>query len=104
MPGSENLTKILFHYVYVLESIKCGKLYIGYTTNLRDRFKSHNLGLNFSTKPYRPWHLTHFEVYLNEEDAKRREKYLKTSQGSRLLKRMLKEYFYSKKKLNNFNK
>jgi hypothetical protein len=31
----------------------------------------------------------------------RREKYLKTSQGSRLLKRMLKEYFYKIKSKNN---
>ena len=44
-----------------------------------------------------PWHLIHYEAYYNEDDAKRREKYLKTSQGSRLLKRMLKEYFYNKK-------
>jgi len=29
-------------------------------------------------------------------DAKRRERYLKTTQGSRLLKRRLKEYFYEK--------
>ena len=42
-----------------------------------------------------PWRLIHYEAYRNEDDAKRREKYLKTSQGSRLLKRMLKEYFYS---------
>jgi len=31
----------------------------------------------------------------------RRERYLKTSQGSRLLKRMLKEYFYELKSKNN---
>ncbi len=44
-----------------------------------------------------PWKLIHNEAYLNEKDAKRREKYLKTSQGSRLLKRMLKKYFYEQK-------
>ena len=32
-----------------------------------------------------------------EECSAGREKYLKTSQGARLLKRMLKEYFYAKK-------
>jgi putative endonuclease len=66
MPGSENLTKILFHYVYVLESTKYNELYIGHTTDLRKRVKSHNLGLNFSTKPYKPWRLIHFEAYLND--------------------------------------
>jgi len=98
MPGSENSTG-KFHYVYVLESIiKSGELYIGCTENLVKRFREHNTGLNFSTKPYRPWKLIHYESYRSEKDVSRREKYLKTSQGSRLLGRMLKEYFYSRKR------
>lgn len=97
MPGSENSIIIIFYYVYVLQSIKTNNLYIGYTINLKKRFKEHDRGLNFSTKPYRPWQLIHYEAYRDENDAKRREKYLKTSQGSRLLKRMLKEYFYHTK-------
>ena len=100
MTGSENSTAIMFHYVYVLENINYPEFYIGYTTNLKQRFLEHNRGLNFSTKPYKPWRLIHYEAYLNEKDAKRREEYLKTNQGARLLKRMLKEYFYSKKSKN----
>lgn len=86
----------MFYYVYLLQG-KNNNLYIGYTDNLKKRLEEHNRGLNFSTKPYRPWQLVFYEAYLNEKDAKRREKYLKTSQGSRLLKRMLKEYFYANK-------
>lgn len=96
MPGSENSTITVFWYVYVLRSLTSrSRLYVGYTRDLRKRLLEHNRGLNFSTKPYRPWELVHYEAYRCQEDAKRREKYLKTSQGSRLLKRMLKEYFYS---------
>lgn len=98
MPGSENLAAIMFHYVYVLQSSKTKGLYIGFTHDLRKRLGEHNRGLNFSTKPYVPWQLIFYEAYQNEDDAKRREKYLKTSQGARLLKRMLKEYFYSQKR------
>jgi putative endonuclease len=87
----------MFHYIYVLESIKFDNLYVGYTNNLVKRIREHNQGLNFSTKSYRPWTIIHYEAYLNELDAKRRERYLKSSQGARLLKRMIKEYFYSKK-------
>jgi putative endonuclease len=87
----------MFYYVYVLESLKTNDLYIGYTVDLRKRLNEHNRRLNFSTKAFVPWQLIHYEAYLNEKDAKRREKYLKTSQGSRLLKRMVKEYFYEKK-------
>ncbi len=88
----------MFHYVYVLQSIKNNNLYIGYSTDLKNRPQEHNRGLNFSTKPFIPWQLIHYEAYLSEKDARRREKYLKSSQGGRLLKRMLKEYFYSKRK------
>jgi len=83
-------------YTYVLKS-KSGELYTGYTTDLKRRLLEHNQGLNLSTKPYRPWKIIYYECCLNDEDAKRRERYLKTSQGRRLLKRRLKEYFYKQK-------
>lgn len=81
-------------YVYVLESLTKDWLYVGFTPDLKARLAKHNNGLVSSTKPYRPFQVIHYEAYLNESDARRREKYLKTSQGARLLKRMLKEYFY----------
>ena len=87
----------MFYYVYILQSLKDASLYIGYTNDLKRRIKQHNSGLDKYTKKYMPWKLIHYETYLNDKDARRRERYLKTSQGSRLLKRMLKEYFYSKK-------
>ncbi len=86
------------YVVYVLESKKRDKeLYVGYTNDLRKRLEEHNQGLNKSTKPYLPWRLIYYEACLNQADAKRREKYFKTSQGRRLLKRRLKDYFYFKK-------
>jgi len=101
MPSSENSKLIMFFYIYVLQSKKkTEQLYIGYTNDLRKRLKEHNQGLNKSTKPFRPWQLIYYEACLNQADAKRREKYFKTSQGRRLLKRRLKEYFYSKKNKN----
>ncbi|MEK7148919.1 MAG: GIY-YIG nuclease family protein [Patescibacteria group bacterium] len=87
----------MFQYIYILQSLKDEGLYIGYTKDLRQRFKQHNSGTNEYTKKYMPWQLIHYEAYRNEDDAKRRETYLKTSQGSRLLKRMLKEYFYNQR-------
>ena len=97
MPGSENSIAIMFYYVYVLQSSRNNNLYVGCTADLRKRLQEHNRGLNFSTKPYRPWYIIHYEAYRNKKDAERREKYLKTNQGARLLKRMLKEYFYENK-------
>lgn len=84
----------MFYYVYVLQSLANRNLYVGFTNDLRRRVKQHNDGVGKHTKKYLPWKLIHYEAYFNSEDARRREKYLKTSQGGRLLKRMLKEYFY----------
>ncbi len=84
----------MFHYTYLLQNKQGKDLYIGYTTDLRRRFKEHNQGKNFSTKTKGRWDIIFYEAYLDSKDAKRRERYLKTSQGSRLLKRMLKEYLY----------
>lgn len=92
-PGSE-ISIAIMHYVYLLQSEINNQLYIGYTTNVKQRILEHNRGDNSSTKAFKPWKLIFAEIYIEETDAKRREKYLKTNQGSRLLKRMLKEYFH----------
>ena len=86
-------------YVYCLESEKYDEMYFGYTKDLKRRFKEHNQKLNFSTKAYAPWKLIYYEACLNEKDAKRREKYLKTTQGRRMMKLRLKEYLYENKKI-----
>ncbi len=91
----------MFYYIYVLQSVKDENLYVGYTADLKRRLTEHNRGKNFSTKHSRPWEIIHFEGYRSEEDARRREKYLKTNQGARLLKRMLKEYLYQRKLKNS---
>lgn len=85
---------IMFFYVYVLESLKNRELYVGYSDNLKVRLEKHNRGAVLSTKRYMPWKLIYYEACLNREDAQRREKYFKNSQGRRLMKRRLKEYFY----------
>jgi putative endonuclease len=83
-------------YNYLLKSENNEVLYTGYTSDLKKRLKEHNQGLNVSTKPYVPWKLIYYEACLEIEDANRREKYLKTTQGKRLLLR-LKKYFYKNK-------
>lgn len=90
------IQKLLCSYVYILESIKNGMLYIGRTRDLRKRFGKHNSGLNFSTKHDKPWKLIYYEACLNSEDAKRRERYFKTTSGRRAFKLRLREYFYHK--------
>lgn len=80
-------------YVYILESIDKDFIYVGYTTDLKNRFALHNKKQVQSTKFYAPLKLVFYEAYLNQSDAKRREKYLKTTKGKSTLKTMLKDYY-----------
>lgn len=79
-------------YVYVLRSQKDGKNYVGYTKNLKLRFERHNKGLVESTRNRRPLKLIYYEACLNQQDAIKREKYLKTIYGKRYIKSRLKSY------------
>ena len=87
-----NTTSSVFFYVYVLESMKDHDCYTGYTENLKRRIEEHNKGLSFSTKFRLPFKLIYFEGCLSEQDAKRRENYLKTTQGRRFLSLRFLEY------------
>lgn len=87
-------------YTYVLESEKDNHWYIGFTANLQRRFKEHNQKLNLPTKRYAPWKPIYYEACLNEEDAKRREQWLKSTHGGRMLKARIREYRYSKDLIN----
>jgi putative endonuclease len=80
------------YYVYVLQSEKDNKFYTGYTKNLKLRFEEHNKGKVVSTKSRRPFELIYYEACLNQQDATKREKYLKTFHGKFFLKKRLKSY------------
>ncbi|MBI4709022.1 MAG: GIY-YIG nuclease family protein [Candidatus Portnoybacteria bacterium] len=75
------------YYVYVLLS-KPDKnwFYVGFSEDLRRRFKEHNSGIVSSTKMKWPFTLVYYEAYLNKTDALIREKNLKTHQQRDFLK------------------
>ena len=77
-------------YVYVLRSLRDGGYYIGFTQDLRRRFKEHSAGESFSTKRRAPFELLYYEAYKSEKDARIRESRLKRFKNGykELLKRM----------------
>ena len=81
--------------VYVLSSMKDGKLYTGYTGDLAVRLAEHNAGRVASTKNIRPLKLVYTETYADQKDAIRRERYLKTGWGRRFLKDKLSDSVHS---------
>lgn len=77
------------YYTYVLFSKKDGKLYIGWTNNLKERIASHTLGKVLATKYRLPIELVYYEACLIKSKAIEREKQLKTGFGRAYLKRRL---------------
>lgn len=74
------------YYTYVLRSDKDGKLYVGWTDDLRKRIKEHNAGKVTATRHRRPLRLVYYEACLDKNKAIKREKYFKTGFGRRFLK------------------
>ena len=80
------------YYTYVLQSEKDDKFYVGFTKDLKLRFDRHNKGLVESTKDRRPFTLIYYEACLSQDDATKREKYLKSFHGKMFIKKRLKSY------------
>ena len=69
------------YYVYILQSEKDSKRYIGFTENLQRRLDEHNSGMVKSTKNRRPFKLIYFEEYENKSEAIKREREIKAKKG-----------------------
>ena len=81
------------YYKYEIQSGKDGKLYVGFTKDLKQRFELHNKSRVDSTKDRLPLKLVYYEACTDKEDAIHREKHLKTHYGRMYLKKRLKSYF-----------
>ena len=79
-------------YTYILRSKNSGKWYTGYTSDLRKRFREHNLNMSTYTRGRDPFEIIYYEACLNEFDSKARENYLKSGMGKRYLKNRLKRF------------
>jgi putative endonuclease len=68
--------------VYILRSEMHQKIYIGCTSNLIQRFYSHNfLSKKGYTKRFRPWVVIHLEFFDSKKNALKRERFLKSGVG-----------------------
>ena len=80
---------LMFYYIYVLQSKKDDKLYIGFTSDLRSRLEEHNKGNVGSTQYRRPLELIYYEAYKNRDIAQKRERQLKKGKSHMGLKKRL---------------
>ena len=77
------------YFVYILQSLKDLRTYVGFTDNFDRRLKQHNSGLVKSTKHRIPFKVLYYEVSTTSKEAKKRELWYKSGAG----RRKLKEYF-----------
>jgi putative endonuclease len=79
-----------FYYTYVLRSLTDGKLYVGWTDDLRLRLGKHNEGMVIATGCRTPFELVYYEACRTKESAIGREKTLKTGFGRKYLRDRIK--------------
>ena len=77
------------YFVYILQSQKDNKYYIGSTSDVQSRLEYHNSGRQRSTKSRTPFKLILFESYNSKEDALKREKQIKSWKGGNAFIRLI---------------
>jgi putative endonuclease len=68
------------YYAYILQ-LKDGSYYHGFSTDLKQRIKTHENGSVESTKNLRPIKLIFYAAFSTKQKAVEFEKYLKTTSG-----------------------
>jgi len=63
------------YFVYVLQSLRTGRHYVGCTSDVSRRLGQHNAGITKSTKNRGPWTLVHQEAYEVKTEAMRRDRH-----------------------------
>lgn len=77
-------------FVYVLRSLRNGRLYTGSTNDLERRLSEHNSGRSKYTRLTVPFELIYKEEFKAKSDAYRREMFLKSGKGREFMKEVLK--------------
>jgi len=80
---------MLLYYVYIIQSLKTKKLYIGQTNDMVRRVGDHNAGQGGKyTRHKGPWTLLYSESCPDRSSAVKRERYLKSTKGSQEKKKL----------------
>jgi len=69
-------------YVYLLQSLaNRSQRYVGLTDDLKARLRAHNSGQSIHTAKHKPWKMTAYLAFDDEQRALKFEKYLKSGSG-----------------------
>ncbi len=80
------------NYVYVIYNRQHHKSYIGETNNLEERLRAHNdhrFSISYTARFPGSWELVYCEEYTDRQEARKREKQLKSYRGRQFLKKYI---------------
>jgi putative endonuclease len=76
-------------WVYIIQSLKNGRYYIGSTTDIERRLMEHNLGKSKYTSELLPWKLVFSQNYNNLLMARKIEYWLKKQKDVDFIRRLI---------------
>jgi len=82
------------YYVYVVYNRRYSKSYTGETNNLDERLRAHNdhrFTTSYTTRFPGSWELIYSEECINRQEARKREKQLKSYRGRQFLMKFIPE-------------
>jgi len=79
------------YWVYIIESIRVKRFYVGSTSDINKRIIRHNQGGSVWTRRYKPWRLIYTEKYKTKEIALKREKEIKSWKSGIKFKNLIKQ-------------
>jgi putative endonuclease len=77
------------YFIYIIQSQKTSKYYVGSTAEITKRLREHNSGSTRSTKHGIPWHLVYQEECASKSEALFREKKIKSYKGGNAFKKLI---------------
>lgn len=79
----------MMYTTYIIQSTKNNRYYIGSTKNLKRRLNEHNHNNTQSLRNKGPFILVYKEEYRTSEEARKREKQIKSYKGGNAFKKLI---------------
>ncbi|MAE10504.1 MAG: endonuclease [Dehalococcoidales bacterium] len=77
-PPRTHVYQMHYVYIYILKSDQTGRHYSGSSSDVQIKLHQHNAGKTLSTKSYIPWRLIHTEGHNTRQEARQRERQIKS--------------------------
>ena len=77
------------YFMYILNSVKNGKFYVGCTNNIERRLSEHNNGYSKGSRFNAPFELLYKEEYTSLSEARKRERFIKKQKSRKYIESLI---------------